>query len=356
MALMQPGGSRTVLAAPDAFKGTADAAAVAEAVAGAARGAGWVARTLPLSDGGEGFAEVLAAARGAGGGEWRHQEVTGPLGRPVTARWWMAGTEAVVESAAASGLPLAGGPDGNDPVGATTRGTGELVAAAVAAGARRVLVGVGGSATTDGGRGAVEAIEESGGLRGCEVVVACDVETRFVGAAARFGPQKGATPAQVAELTETLTAYAAELGRRYGVDVTDAPGSGAAGGLAGGLMALGARLVPGFEVVAGAAGLAAAVAACDLVVTGEGRLDATSWHGKVVGGVLREATRAGRPVLVVAGAVGPGGLEGAGAAVVRSLSDTCGPERALADPTGCVAEVVAAYLAQLGPDRATAGA
>jgi len=344
---MAPGRPRTVLAAPDAFKGTADAAAVAEAVAGAARAAGWAARVLPLSDGGEGFAAVLAAAGGAGG--WRRQEVTGPLGRPVTARWWMAGTEAVVESAAASGLPLAGGPGGNDPLRATTRGTGELVVAALAAGARRVLVGVGGSATTDGGRGAVEAIEGAGGLRGAEVVVACDVETRFVDAAARFGPQKGATPAQVAALTTALEAYAAELERRYGVDVTGAPGAGAAGGLAGGLMALGARLRPGFEVVARAVGLAAAVAACDLVVTGEGRLDATSWHGKVVGGVLREAVGAGRAVLVVAGAVGPGGLEGAGAAAVRSLTEACGAGRALADPTGCVAEVVAAYLAGQGP-------
>ena len=349
--MTHPGPTRIVLAAPDAFKGTAAAAAVAEAVAEAARGAGWGARTLPLSDGGEGFADVVAAARGGGGpqsGTWRRRQVTGPLGRPVTARWWLAGTEAVVESAAASGLPLAGGPEANDPVGATTRGTGELVVEALAAGARRVLVGVGGSATTDGGRGAVQAIEEAGGLGGADVVVACDVETRFVDAAARFGPQKGATPSQVAELTAALTAYAAELLGRYGVDVTAPPGAGAAGGLAGGLFALGARLLPGFEVVADAVGLAGAMEACDLVVTGEGRLDATSWHGKVVGGVLGHAARAGRPVLVVAGAVGPGGLDGVGPGAVRSLSEQCGPDRALADPAGCVAQVVAAYLAGLG--------
>jgi glycerate kinase len=257
----------------------------------------------------------------------------------------MAGGVAVVESAAASGLPLAGGADGNDPVAATTRGTGELLVAAASAGARRVLVGVGGSATTDGGRGAIEAIEGAGGLAGTEVVVACDVETRFVQAAEIFGPQKGATPAQVVELTDRLAAYAGEIRARYGVDVTALPGGGAAGGLAGGLAALGARLVPGFGVVAEAVGLPGRIAGTDLVVTGEGRLDASSWSGKVVGGVVRAAQGAAVPVLVVAGAVGPGGLEGAGVGVeVCSLTECFGEPRALSDPAGCVEEVVADAL------------
>ena len=248
-----------------------------------------------------------------------------------------------MESAAASGLPLAGGAQGNDPWRATTRGTGELLVAAAAAGARRVLLGVGGSATTDGGRGALEAIEAAGGLGPTDVVVACDVDTRFVDAAGEFGPQKGATPSLVVELGDRLASYAIELRDRYGVDVADLPGAGAAGGLAGGLAALGARLVPGFGVVADAVGLEERIARADLVVTGEGRLDASSWSGKVVGGVVSLARRAGVPVLVVPGTVGPGGLEGAGEAriEVRSLTDRFGAVGALQDPAGCVDVVVA---------------
>ena len=347
------------LVAPDAFKGTATAPVVAAAMAAGARRAGWDTDVCPLSDGGEGFADVLAAAPGASGsdrGSWRHVTVTGPLGSPVSARYWLAGRVAVVESAAASGLPLAGGAEGNDPVRATTAGTGELLVAAVAAGARRVLVGVGGSATTDGGRGAVEAIERSGGLGVAEVVVACDVESVFVQAAAQFGPQKGATPDQVVELERRLKRYAGRLLEHYGVDVTALPGSGAAGGLAGGLAALGASLVPGFGVVADAVGLEARLARAQAVVTGEGRLDASSWSGKVVGSVVGLARRAGVAVLVVPGAVGPGGLEpvagpgpgrgreAGGGVEVRSLTDSVGEAAALADPAGAAEEEVAAAL------------
>jgi glycerate 2-kinase len=341
----------SVLAAPDAFKGTAPAPAIAGAVAAGAGRAGWSCDPCPLSDGGEGFADVLAATRPLSDteprGAWHETPVTGPLGRTVVARWWTDDGVAVVESAAASGLPLAGGAEGNDPVAATSRGTGELLVAAAAAGARQVLVGVGGSASTDGGRGALEAIEDAGGLAGIEVVVACDVEIRFVQAAELFGPQKGATPAQVVELADRLAAFAVEIRERYGVDVTGVPGGGAAGGLAGGLAALGARLVPGFGVVAEAVGLLARMAGTDLVITGEGRLDASSWSGKVVGGVVRAAREARVPVLVVAGAVGPGGLEGADAGVeVCSLTQRFGQARAMRDPGGCVQEVVADVLVQ----------
>jgi len=268
----------------------------------------------------------------------------------------MADGVAVVESAAASGLPLAGGAEGNDPMGATTRGTGELIAAAAAAGARRVLVGVGGSATTDGGRGALEAIDAAGGIGGVEVVVACDVGTGFIDAAEQFGPQKGATAAQVVELRDRLAAFAVQLREDYGVDVTTLPGAGAAGGLAGGLAALGARLVPGFGVVAESVGLFDRIARVDLVVTGEGRLDASSWSGKVVGEVVGAARHAGVPVLVVAGGVGPGGIEGIAAAAgdaphvrveVCSLSDRFGEARARRDPVGCVEAVVASALGEL---------
>jgi glycerate kinase len=342
----------SVLAAPDAFKGTAPALAIAAAVAAGAGRAGWRCDPCPLSDGGEGFADVLAAVGSAGPtgrrGGWRETPVTGPLGKTVVARWWMADGVAVVESAAASGLPLAGGAEGNDPLSATTRGTGELLMAAASAGARRILVGVGGSATTDGGRGALEAIEDAGGLAGIEVVVACDVETPFVQAAEVFGPQKGATPDQVVELRARLAALAVELRARYGVDVTALSGAGAAGGLAGGLAALGARLVPGFGVVAESVGLIDRLAGSALVVTGEGRLDASSWSGKVVGGVVRAAQEGNVPVLVVAGAVGPGGLEGAEAgAEVCSLTERFGEARALGDPAGCVEDVVADALVTL---------
>jgi glycerate kinase len=338
--------SPIVLAAPDAFKGTAPAAALAAAMATAATGAGWVCDQCPLSDGGEGFADVVSAGAEPAGdpGSWTETPVTGPLGSPVRARWYRRGDEAVIESAAASGLPLAGGPEGNDPVGATTRGTGELIAAAVAAGARRVLVGVGGSATTDGGLGALEAIEEAGGLGGAEVIVACDVQTLFVEAAEIFGPQKGASPDQVIILRQRLEELAARYAAR-GTDVTSLPGAGAAGGLGGGLAVLGARLVPGFDVVAEALHLKERLSRADLVVTGEGRLDASSWAGKVVGGVRGLARRVGVPLLVVAGTVGPGGAV-RGLEVV-DLTGRYGEKRSLADPAGCVADAVREALHHL---------
>jgi glycerate kinase len=207
---------------------------------------------------------------------------------------------AVVEMARASGLALV--PRISDPLRASTRGTGELIAAAIRAGARRVVVGVGGSATTDGGLAALEALGWS--LGATPVTVACDVSTRFLDAARVFGPQKGASDAQVALLTRRLAQLADQYDQRTGVDVREIPGGGAAGGLAGGLAAIGAQLEPGFDVVAGAAGLETALDGIDLVVTGEGRLDATSFEGKVVGGVLEWATDAGVPhAAVIAGQV-----------------------------------------------------
>ena len=341
--------SPLVLAAPDAFKGTAAAAEVAGAVAAAAVDAGWVCDECPLSDGGEGFATVISAAGtrpgGSGGpahrahgGHWVETAVTGPIGGRVVARWYLDGAQAVIESATASGLPLAGGAAGNDPVAATTRGTGELIVAAIGAGARRILVGVGGSATTDGGLGAVEAIDAAGGLQGVDVVVACDVQTLFVDAAEIFGPQKGATPDQVVVLRRRLEALAHRYRAERGVEVSSMASAGAAGGLAGGLAVLGARLAPGFDVVADAVSLADRLRRADVVVTGEGRLDASSWSGKVVGGVAAMARVAGVPVLVVAGAVGPGGSRHDLDLV--DLTTRCGPENALADPVGCVRAAV----------------
>ena len=183
--------------------------------------------------------------------------------------------------------------------GATTAGTGELIRAALDDGVRRVLVAVGGSATVDGGLGALEALDFD--LRGADVVVACDVTTGFVDAATVFAPQKGADAAAVAELQRRLTELAERYRTDHGVDVRELPGSGAAGGLAGGLAALGARLVPGAELVADVVGLREALTGASLVLTGEGRFDATSLAGKVVGHVLREGRALDVPAAIVAG-------------------------------------------------------
>jgi glycerate kinase len=290
------------LACPDKFRGTLSAAEAAEAIGRGLASAGFdEVRRLPLADGGEGTLDALLAARG---GSRRRTRVTGPLGDPVEAEWGvLADGTAVVECAAASGLALVEGR--NDPLRATSRGTGELVTAAARSGARRILVAVGGSAMTDGGLGAVDALGWT--LAGLEVTVACDVATPFVEAAATYGPQKGATAAQVALLRRRLERLAEVYRRRTGIDVVALEGSGAAGGLAGGLAALGAHLAPGFEVVADAAGLEYAMAGSDLVVTGEGRFDTGSLAGKVVGGVLEWAEAEGvRRRAVIAGQVDAG--------------------------------------------------
>jgi glycerate kinase len=291
-------GTPKAVACPDKFRSTLTAAEAAAAMAAGLRRGGFEdVRELPLADGGEGTLDALVAVRG---GSRRHTQVTGPLGAPVDAEWAMLsdGT-AIVEMAAASGLALVG--KRNDPLRATTRGTGELIAAAAREGAKSVLVCVGGSATTDGGLGAVDALRWS---LPTEVVVACDVSTLFGEAANVYGPQKGATAAQIALLSRRLERLAQQYYARTRVDVTTIEGGGAAGGLAGGLAALGARLEPGFDVVASAVGLEDALDGATLVVTGEGRLDLTSLEGKVVGGVLDWAADLGVPhCAVIAGQV-----------------------------------------------------
>lgn len=330
-----------VVAAPDKFRGTASAAQVAEAVARAATAVGVECDVAPVADGGEGTLEAL-------GGAARTTTVRGPLGDPVRAEWRMqADGTAVVEMARASGLVLVGGAEGNDPLRASTAGTGELIAAALDAGATRVVVGAGGSATTDGGLAALTALNPRRRLRaGAELVVACDVDTLFVDAAEVFAPQKGATPAQVALLRRRLERLAQIYVRDYGVDVRDEPGSGAAGGLAGGLAAAGAVLMNGFDVVAEAVGLAERIAAADLVVTGESLVDAESFEGKAVGGVVGLAAAARVPVLIVAGDVLGAELpEDLGPEVeVVSLVARFGRDRTLADVAGCVEEVVRTHL------------
>jgi glycerate kinase len=329
-----------VVAAPYRFRGTASASDIAAAVARAVEAAGGTCDRAPVADGGEGTLEAL-------GGAVRWAVVPGPLGDPVRAEWRMrADGTAVVEMARASGLALVGGPAGNDPLRASTAGTGELIAAALDAGAQRVVVGAGGSASTDGGLAALTALNPRRRLHArTELVVACDVETLFVDAAEVFAPQKGATPAQVALLRRRLERLAQIYLRDYGVDVRDEPGSGAAGGLAGGLAAAGATLVPGFDLVADALSLAERVAGAGLVVTGEGTLDAESFEGQPVGGVVDLATAAGVPVLVVAGDVVTTELPELPPSVeIVSLVARFGRERAMADPAGCVEEVVGTHL------------
>jgi glycerate kinase len=323
-----------ILAAPDKFRGTATARVVADAICRAARSCGAQATALPLADGGEGTLEAF------GGGN-RTSLVTGPLGDPVEASWRLTGRRAVIEMAAASGLQLVGGAAHNDPIAASTTGTGELVVAAVDAGARRIVVGVGGSATTDGGFGALRAMYPLQRLRGVEIVVACDVRTGFVDAAEVFAPQKGATPAQVALLRRRLERLAQVYLDEYGVEVADLPRAGAAGGLAGGLAVVGATLVDGFTLVAEELGLHEALEGVDLVVTGEGFLDEQSFEGKVVGGVAEWAAASGVPVLAVAGDVFDGVEE---RLPVISLVERFGEERARGATADCVEAAVAEWL------------
>ena len=322
-----------VVIAPDGFGGTLAADEAAAAIA-----AGWRRVRpqddlvpVPMSDGGEGLARAVATRDD----RWRSTEVAGPHGHPVEAAWLLrADGTALVESAAACGLHLVPA-DRRDPMLATTYGVGQLLEAVRRSGVRRVVVGLGGSATVDGGSGALGGLGFrvtvangsglrvggddlqrvagvsrgwSGDWRGIQVVLLADVTTPLTHAAAVFGPQKGASPSQVAELTAALAAWADVVARDLtpGRDLRREPGSGAAGGLGFALAAaIGARFAPGAAAVAELVGLPAAVGDADLVVTGEGRLDATTRAGKVVAHVTALGTRADVPVLAVVGQVGP---------------------------------------------------
>jgi len=328
-----------VVAITDKFRGTASAADVAASVARAVTELGGSCDQAPVADGGEG---TLAAL----GGPTRSTTVMGPLGDPVAAEWRFCRGTAVIEMALASGLALVGGPDGNDPIAATTHGTGELIAAALDAGATRIIVGMGGSATTDGGLGAVRAVWSPGRLRGVELIAACDVRTTFVEAARVFAPQKGATPAQVSLLGRRLERLLDVYREDFGVDVGDLEGGGAAGGLAGGLAAVGGELVSGFDLVADELGLAERIDAADVVVTGEGFLDDQSFDGKVVGGVLSLARAAGKPVVAVVGEVLEGVTLPDGLRVV-SLVERCGRESALGRTSEAIEEAIRSTLAEL---------
>ena len=325
-----------VLIAPDCFGDTLTAVQAAEAIA-----AGWTSvrgadrvTLAPQSDGGPGFVEVLGSRLGG----VQAATVHGPLGVWVDAHWVLHGDTAYIECAQACGLTLLGRPpDPETAVTADTRGVGELVAAAVAAGARRIVVGLGGSATTDGGRGLIEALGAGTAsigdaltaardlLADVDLIAASDVEHPLLGpmgAATVFGPQKGADPATVTLLEQRMIAWAALLG----AEVADRPGAGAAGGLGAALLALGGRREPGAAVIAEHTRLADDVAAADLIITGEGRFDDQSLHGKVVSALAGGARERGTRVLVLAGQITltPDALADAGVNAAHSVTDYAG--------------------------------
>lgn len=319
---------------PDSFKGTLSSQQVCRAMEAAIHRhlPGAVVRSIPVADGGEGTCEAFLAALG---GEKRTCWATGPLGEPMEAFYAaLPGGQAVVEMAACAGLPLVG--KNKDPEKTTTYGVGELLKAALDAGHRRIVLGLGGSATNDGGAGmacalgavfytaAGEAFVPTGGtlgeiarvdtagldprLKEAEILAMCDVDNPLCGpqgASAVFGPQKGADVAMVQRLDAGLAHYARCLARDVGVDVLSLPGGGAAGGLGAGAVAfLGARLTSGISAVLDTVGFDEELRDADLVFTGEGKLDSQSLRGKVVCGVARRAQRAGVPVVAVVGDVG----------------------------------------------------
>ncbi|MGH2817241.1 MAG: glycerate kinase [Actinomycetota bacterium] len=365
-----------VVVAPDSFKGSLTAAEVAGAIA---EGLSLVwpdaqMTLLPLSDGGEGWVETIVTAAG---GRRVTESVTGPLGAPVEATYGLIelpeGPGAVIEMASASGLHLIDRSTA-DPRRTTTYGTGELIVRALDRGVRRLLVGIGDSATNDGGAGLAEALGvrllDAGGarlgpggtelarlervdlssidrrVREMEVLVASDVDNPLTGehgASAVFGPQKGASPEVVAELDAALAHFADKVEAEVGRTARDEPGAGAAGGLGFGLMMFCDVLVrPGIELSLDAVGADAAFEAADLVITGEGRIDAQTLRGKAPVGVARRAQRFGVPVVAIAGSIGPldddlaGDLRAAGISVVCPIIEEPSEPHDVMDPEATV--------------------
>ena len=316
-----------IVIAPDSFKGSLTSVQVATALAEGWREARPADEVLlaPLADGGEGTLVAIAAA---GGWDWQTAAATDPIGRPVTAGWLRSadGARAVVELAEASGLSRLAISE-RDPIGASTRGTGEVLRAVLDAGVRNITLGIGGSATSDGGAGILMALGAAVGegavalddldarLAEVDLRIACDVTNPLLGpsgAAATYGPQKGASPAQVAELDAALARWADALERATGRRERETPGAGAAGGTGFGLLALADRfrslaLVPGIEVVMEAADFDGKLRTADLVLTGEGRIDAQTAFGKTALGVAQRAGAAGVACIAVGGGVDPEG-------------------------------------------------
>lgn len=283
-----------VLIAPDSFKGTFSSAEVIAEISAGVRDQGAEPVALPVADGGEGTYEALCTALSA---ELIEVSVRNPWLLPIQASFGMCATGlAIVELAQASGLNVPHtGP--RDPIIANTYGTGQLIAAAVAHGAKEIIVAAGGSATTDGGSGAVDAIRDAGGLGDCRITVLSDVRTTFLDAARIFGPQKGADPSAVALLTRRLEEQAAA----YPKDPREQSGSGAAGGFAGGLWAhCDAEIVSGADHILNVIGFDEKLRDVDAVVVGEGRLDSQTGEGKIIEAILGRVRQLEHPVPVVA--------------------------------------------------------
>ncbi len=325
-----------LVAAFDKFRGTATAFELVDATIREAKRRGWDAIGVPLADGGEGSLDAI-------GGANKTTVVTGPDGDPVSAGWRLEGRSAYIEMAAASGLVVAGGRDENDPLAADTLGTGELIATAIELGARTVHVFLGGSATTDGGFGAIRGMPPKARMKEVDLVIACDVRTKFRDAGVVFGPQKGASPAQVKLLTRRLNRLQQIYLEEYGVEVGEIAGAGAAGGLAGGLVAMGGRIESGFDVLAERLGFGEMLETADLVVTGEGKLDHTSFQGKLVGGVSSWALAEGVPVLAVVG-TSDADVEVPDHVDVVSLSNRFGEDASMADPVDLAGRAIGDYL------------
>ncbi|UQX13117.1 glycerate kinase family protein [Candidatus Mycobacterium methanotrophicum] len=353
-----------VLVAPDSYGDSLTAVEAAAAIA-----AGWNrARPddrftiAPQSDGGPGFVDVLAGRLG----ERRRLEVSGPLDDDVLAEWVLdtESATAYLECAQACGSARLGGPPTpQTALGAHSRGVGQLIAAALRSGAARIVVGLGGSASTDGGRGLVD---ELGGLAagrqrlaGVELIAASDVEYPLLGpwgAAAIFGPQKGADADTVAALEQRLAEWAAELDAAAGRSVSAQAGAGAAGGIGAALLALGGRCESGASIIAERTGLANDIAAADLVITGEGRLDDQSLHGKVVGALAEAARSQQVPIVVMAGRVDLDRLasQSAGILAAYSIADYAGSARlALVDAANQLMGLASCVAARLGNSGTT---
>ncbi len=351
-----------IVVAPQSLKGSLDAPEVGHSIEAGIRAVLPDAEVLviPVADGGEGTVRALVAATG---GTLRTATVTGPLGQAVQAEFGIlgesaafSGRTAVIEMAAASGLPLVP-PERRDPRATTTRGTGELMRAALDLGCERILLGIGGSATNDGGAGMAQALGARlldaagtelppGGaalarlahidvtgldarLRQTQVLVACDVTNPLYGpegASAVYGPQKGATPEMVQELDAALRHYAEVLRRDLGADVAQVPGAGAAGGLGAGLLAFArAQLTPGAPLILRALDFDAKLHGAALVITAEGRLDAQTAYGKAVGAVAAAAKRAGARTIALAGSLAADDATLAALGIAAALPIADGP-------------------------------
>lgn len=325
-----------IAVAPDSFKGSMTALEAASCIERGLRNvlAGVSVKKIPMADGGDGTVQAMVSATG---GRTAKRLVRDPLGRKIKASFGLTGdgSTAIIEMAAASGLTLLK-PHERNPMITSSYGTGELIRHALDLNVRKILVGIGGSATNDGGMGMARAlgvrftdglgrdVPEGGGslisicridisgldsrLRGVVVEAACDVDNPLVGArgAARvYSPQKGATPAMVNKLEQGLRSLSRIIRKEIGIDIADVPGAGAAGGLGAGLMAfLGARLRPGVDIVVESVNLERRLKGCDIVITGEGRMDGQTVFGKAPAGVARVAKKLGLPVIAIAGSLG----------------------------------------------------